>query len=98
MLVAVYNEAGTSTPLMQSIADCFAEHAIDVEVNDYPRTVGRSYDGPIGSTGWSPLIEADNTGAVPRVNANKFPPNIHSGQRSQEISFDFRNVRWASGT
>ena len=29
--------------------------------------------------------------SVPRFNENKYPPNIHSGERSQEISFDYRS-------
>ena len=43
------------------------------------------------ATGWSPLIKAFSPPAAPRFNENKFPPNIQSGQRSQEISFDFRS-------
>ena len=43
------------------------------------------------ANGWSPLIKAYPPAAAARFNENKFPPNIHSGQRSQEISFDFRS-------
>jgi len=43
------------------------------------------------AVGWQPLIKVYNADAVPRFNENKFPPNIHSGERSQEISFDYRS-------
>ena len=43
------------------------------------------------ANGWSPLIKVYKPDAVPRFNENKFVPNIHSGERSQEISFDYRN-------
>ena len=43
------------------------------------------------AVGWAGFITAPNPAAAPRFNENKFPPNIHSGERSQEISFDYRS-------
>jgi len=42
------------------------------------------------ANGWLPLIKVTNPATAPRFNENKFPPNIQSGERSQEISFDYR--------
>jgi hypothetical protein len=43
------------------------------------------------ANGWRPLSKAYDSAAPPRLNENKFLPNVHSGERSQEISFDFRS-------
>lgn len=43
------------------------------------------------ANGWLPLSKAYDPAAPPRLNENKFLPNIHSGVRSQEISFDYRS-------
>lgn len=50
--------------------------------------------GGFVAEGWSPFILAYQPDAdppnPPRLNENKAPHNIQSGQRSQEISFDYR--------
>ena len=43
------------------------------------------------ANGWLPLSKVHDPAAPPRLNENKFRPNIHSGERSQEISFDWRS-------
>lgn len=43
------------------------------------------------ANGWQPLSKAYDPAAPPRLNENKFLPNTHSGERSQEISFDWRS-------
>jgi hypothetical protein len=43
------------------------------------------------ANGWRPLSKVYDPAAPPRLNENKWPPNIHSGERSQEISFDWRS-------
>ncbi|PKO23762.1 MAG: hypothetical protein CVU38_02370 [Chloroflexi bacterium HGW-Chloroflexi-1] len=43
------------------------------------------------ANGWRPLSKVYDPAAPPRLNENKYPPNIHSGERSQEISFDWRS-------
>ncbi len=50
------------------------------------------YEGFMGhvANGWNTFIKAPDAIAAPRFNENKFNLNIHSGQRSQEISFDWR--------
>ena len=43
------------------------------------------------ANGWSPLIVLQDPQAPPRLNENKYLPNIHSGEHSQEVSFDWRS-------
>lgn len=43
------------------------------------------------ANGWQPLVKIQDPQAPPRLNENKYPPNTHSGERSQEISFDWRS-------
>jgi hypothetical protein len=47
------------------------------------------------ANGWAPLIKAydpaSNPSSAPRLNENSWDVNVHSGQRSQEISFDYRS-------
>jgi hypothetical protein len=43
------------------------------------------------ATGWLPLSKVYDPAAPPRLNENKYLPNIHSGERSQELSFDWRS-------
>ena len=43
------------------------------------------------ANGWLPLLKLYDPQAPPRLNENKYLPNIHSGDRSQEISFDWRS-------
>ena len=43
------------------------------------------------ANGWLPLSKAYDSAAPPRLNENKYWLNIHSGERSQEISFDWRS-------
>ena len=43
------------------------------------------------ANGWAPLIKIYDPQAPPRLNENKYLPNIHSGERSQEVSFDWRS-------
>jgi hypothetical protein len=46
---------------------------------------------PFVANGWLPLSKVYDPVAPPRLNENKFLPNVHSGERSQEISFDWRS-------
>ncbi|MCO5244680.1 MAG: hypothetical protein M9927_12790 [Anaerolineae bacterium] len=41
--------------------------------------------------GWQPFEKVYEASGPPRLNENKHGPNIHSGNRSQEISFDWRS-------
>lgn len=43
------------------------------------------------ANGWLPLSKVYDPAAPPRLNENKYVPNIHSGERSQEVSFDWRS-------
>jgi len=43
------------------------------------------------ANGWQPLSKVYDPAAPPRLNENKYLPNVHSGERSQEISFDWRS-------
>jgi hypothetical protein len=43
------------------------------------------------ANGWSPLTVIYDPQAPPRLNENKYLPNIQSGERSQEVSFDWRS-------
>jgi len=43
------------------------------------------------ANGWQPLSKVHDPAAPPRLNENKYLPNVHSGERSQEISFDWRS-------
>lgn len=41
--------------------------------------------------GWLPFSKFYDIAAPPRLNENKYLPNIHSGERSQEVGFDWRS-------
>jgi hypothetical protein len=43
------------------------------------------------ANGWQPFAKIYDPKAPPRLNENKYLPNIHSGERSQEVSFDWRS-------
>lgn len=43
------------------------------------------------ANGWQPFLTVYEASGPPRLNENKHGPNIHSGSRSQEISFDWRS-------
>jgi hypothetical protein len=43
------------------------------------------------ANGWQPFGKLYDPQAPPRLNENKYRPNIHSGERSQEVSFDWRS-------
>ena len=43
------------------------------------------------ANGWQPFEKVYEASGPPRLNENKHGPNIHSGSRSQEISFDWRS-------
>jgi hypothetical protein len=51
--------------------------------------------GGFVANGWASFVEAYEPGAdpssAPRLNENKNEANVYSGQRSQEISFDYRS-------
>ena len=43
------------------------------------------------ANGWQPLSAVHDPDAPPRLNENKYLPNVRSGERSQEVSFDWRS-------
>ncbi len=63
----------------------------DLEEGFYPWQSPHEGFTAFVANGWLPLSKAYDPAAPPRLNENKYLPNVHSGERSQEISFDWRS-------
>ena len=63
----------------------------DLEEGFYPwQSLHEGFTAYVAN-GWLPLSKTYDPAAPPRLNENKYWLNIHSGERSQEISFDWRS-------
>lgn len=63
----------------------------DLEEGFYPWPSPHEDFAAFVANGWQPLSKAYDPAGPPRLNENKYLPNVHSGERSQEISFDWRS-------
>ncbi|MGQ9492094.1 MAG: hypothetical protein ACUVR4_15205 [Anaerolineae bacterium] len=63
----------------------------DLEEGFYPWQSPHEGFTAFVANGWLPFSKVYDPAAPPRLNENKYLPNVHSGERSQEISFDWRS-------